>query len=323
MIEAHGLGKTYKSRDRREGKGGLVAAVRGVDLHVEAKEIVGLLGPNGAGKTTTLRMLTTLLTPTSGRARIAGVDLLQDPVGVRRRIGYVAQAGTTDPEALVGEELVDQARLYGIARDDATTRARALLEQLDLPDTWTKKCGTLSGGQRRRVDIAMGLIHRPALVFLDEPSTGLDPQSRANLWGHIRSIRERLGTAVLLTTHYMDEADALCDRIVIIDHGEVVATGTPRELKQRVGGDALVLTLEAASQVDQARALTQQMAPGTTPEAHGATLRIAMANGGALLPKLLLALAEAHVGVCGVELRSPTLDDVFLTLTGRSLREAA
>jgi ABC-2 type transport system ATP-binding protein len=319
MISAQGLKKTFKGRGRGEGP---VEAVKGVDLHVGAKEIVGFLGPNGAGKTTTLRMLTTLLAPTAGSAQIAGVDLLRDPVGVRRRIGYVAQAGTTDPEALVGEELVDQARLYGIDRTEATLRARALLEQFELADTWNKKCGQLSGGQRRRVDLSMGLIHRPALVFLDEPSTGLDPHSRANLWGHIRSIRDRFGTAVLLTTHYLDEADALCDRIVIIDHGKVAAMGTSQELKRRVGGDALLVTVAAVDRAQEA-ALVLTRASGLKSEIDGATLRIATPNGGAQLPSLLLALAEAGIGVTGVELRTPTLDDVFLTLTGRSLRENA
>ena len=187
IIEAKGLARTFKSRKRA------VHAVRGVDLTVEEGEIVGFLGPNGAGKTTTLRMLTTLLEPTAGRATVAGADLLRDPVGVRRRIGYVPQAigqtmGGTDPACLVGEELLDQAALYNLDKADAVRRARQLIGQLDLGGLDRRLVKTLSGGQRRRLDIALGLVHEPPLVFLDEPTTGLDPQSRSNLWGHIRAV---------------------------------------------------------------------------------------------------------------------------------------
>jgi ABC-2 type transport system ATP-binding protein len=232
VIRARALTKQFKTR------GGDVEAVRGIDLDVEKREIVGFLGPNGAGKTTTLRMLTTLLTPTSGSATVAGHDLASEPVEVRRRIGYVAQGGSNDPESLVGEELVYQARLYGIAPREAHQRAQQQLERFDLAGTWERKCKTLSGGQRRRLDIAMGLIHEPPLVFLDEPTTGLDPQARANLWGHIRALRER-GTTVFLTTHYLEEADALADRILIIDHGLIIATGRPDELKREHGTASL------------------------------------------------------------------------------------
>ena len=190
ILEARGLTKTYKIRSRGKDAPKTVEAVKGVDITVTAGEIVGFLGPNGAGKTTTLRMLTTLLDPTGGTATVAGHDLRADPVGVRRSIGYVAQMGTTDPSALVGEELIDHARLYGIDPSVAAERGKALLADLDLEGVWTRKCGSLSGGQRRRLDIAMGLIHQPHLVFLDEPSTGLDPQSRANLWHHIARLRD-------------------------------------------------------------------------------------------------------------------------------------
>src|SRR5262245_59741177 len=214
MIEARGLARTFKS------KTGPVEAVRGVDLDVAAGEIVGLLGPNGAGKTTTQRMLATLLVPTAGEARVAGCDLRRDPLGVRRQLGYVAQGGSTNPAAKVDEELGTQAQLYGMSQAAARERARALRETLDLADLGGRLIKTLSGGQRRRLDIALGLMHQPKLVFLDEPSTGLDPHSRANLWTHIRGLRDRNGATILLTTHYLDEADALCDRIFIIDHGD-------------------------------------------------------------------------------------------------------
>src|SRR5581483_2021713 len=211
MIEARGLARTFRTRK------GLVEAVRGVDLSVRAGEIVGFLGPNGAGKTTTLRMLTTLLTPTAGTARVAGCDLLGDPAGVRRRIGYVAQGGGTDPTCLADEELVLQAELYRLGAAAARRRAKELFAQLDLAGLEDRPVQTLSGGQRRRLDVALGLVHRPPLVFLDEPTAGLDPQARSNLWEHVRRLRGEHHTTIFLTTHYLDEADALCDRILIID----------------------------------------------------------------------------------------------------------
>jgi ABC-2 type transport system ATP-binding protein len=321
-ITARALARTFRTRT------GPVEAVRGVDLEVESGEIVGFLGPNGAGKTTTLRMLTTLLTPTSGTAQVAGCDLLRDPVGVRRRIGYVAQGGVTQPEARVGEEIVDQARLYGVDRGEGARRGRELLGQLDLEGVWGRTCGSLSGGQRRRLDIVMGLVHSPGLVFLDEPTTGLDPQSRANLWGHIRGLRDEQGTTVFLTTHYLDEADALCDRLLVIDHGSIVASGTPEELKRAVSGDAVTLTLK-----DRADAETALVVLKDLPGAQGAQVRddgeagvqalLRVPNGGAALPGLLRTLDARGVSPEAVEVRRPTLDDVFLDLTGRSLRDAA
>ena len=263
MIEARGLKRTYRSR------GKAIEAVRGIDLTVQRGEIVGFLGPNGAGKTTTLKMLCTLLAPTGGSATVAGSDLRADPVGVRRKIGYVSQAGSTSPEAVVGEEIISHARLYGIDKATAATRGKDLLAALDLAEVWARTCGSLSGGQRRRLDIVMGLIHQPALVFLDEPSTGLDPQSRANLWSHIRSLRDRLGTTVFLTTHYMDEADSLSDRILIIDNGTIVAEGTPAELKKRVSGDAITLTLRSEADAIRASEIAGALEGADAPDARG------------------------------------------------------
>ncbi|NYI06464.1 ABC transporter ATP-binding protein [Allostreptomyces psammosilenae] len=230
VVHVTGLTKTFDT------KRGPVEAVRGIDLTVRRGEILGFLGPNGAGKTTTLRMLTTLLPPTGGRAVVAGHDLRREPVAVRRRIGYVAQGGGTDPTTTVREELVTQARLYRLGRREAVERAESTAAQLDLTELMGRPCAALSGGQRRRLDIAMGLIHRPDVLFLDEPTTGLDPGSRADLWDLIRRIREEHGTTVFLTTHYLDEADALSDRLVVIDKGRVVAEGTPAELKTRYAG---------------------------------------------------------------------------------------
>jgi len=308
VIHARGLTKTFKTRT------GPVEAVRGVDLDVEAGELVGFLGPNGAGKTTTQKMLCTLLVPNAGSATVAGQDLLRAPREVRRRIGYVGQGGCTEPEARVGEELVDQARLYGLGVPEATARGERLLEQLELPGVWQRQTKTLSGGQRRRLDIAMGLIHQPGLLFLDEPTSGLDPQSRANLWQHIRGVRDELGTTVFMTTHYLEEADALCDRVLVIDHGEIVAEGSPEALKRRVSGDAIELSF--ADGPSAARAA--EVAHGAV---DGNTLRLTVPSAVEELPRLFRALDDASLLPTGVEVHRPTLDDVFLQLTGRALRE--
>ena len=318
MIEAEGLARTFRSRKRT------VEAVRGVDLTVDDGEIVGFLGPNGAGKTTTLRMLTTLLTPTAGRATVAGADLLHDPVGVRRRIGYVPQAigqtgGGSDPNAQVGEELTLQARLYRVPAAEVSARTALVARQLELTGLEPRLVKTLSGGQRRRLDIALGLVHRPGLVFLDEPTTGLDPQSRSNLWEHIRGLRDSLGTTVFLTTHYLDEADALCDRVLIIDNGRIVAGGTPDELKRRVSGDVVTLQVGGAASA-AARAIGGL--PGVREaSADQRSLRLTVDNGEEALPGLLRTLDHAAITLESIQLARPTLDDVFLTLTGRSLRE--
>ncbi len=315
MIESKGLRRVYKTR------AGEVEAVRGVDFVVATGEIVGFLGPNGAGKTTTLQMLTTLLEPTDGTATVGGVDLATDPVGVRKRIGYVAQGGGTDPEARAGEEIVDHARMYGIDKRSAVTAGEGLFEQLDLEGLWERQCKTLSGGQRRRLDIAMGLVHRPGLVFLDEPSTGLDPQSRANLWGHIARLRDELGTTVFLTTHYMDEADLLCDRILVIDHGGIVARGTPDELKRSVHGDLVRVGFAGERNGSAVADIASHVEGATEPEVEGGEVRFRVPDGAGSLPGFLKEMIEKDIELTAVEVHRPTLDDVFLTLTGRSLRE--
>jgi len=315
VIHASALRRTFRTR------AGAVEAVAGVDLDVAAGEIVGFLGPNGAGKTTTLRMLTTLLEPTAGTATVAGCDLRRDPTGVRRRIGYVAQGGVTDPQARAGEEVVDQARLYGIDRRTAAARGAELFGRLDLDGLWQRTCGSLSGGQRRRLDIVMGLVHSPVLVFLDEPTTGLDPQSRANLWGHVRALRDDRAGTVFLTTHYLDEADALCDRLLVIDHGRIVASGTPEQLKRQVSGDAVVLTLTDPGQQGQARDVLATLPGADEPTADGGVVQVHVTDGGATLPQLLRELDARAITLDGVEVRRPTLDDVFLAMTGRSLRD--
>jgi len=319
MIEARALSRTFRTKRGRQTVD--VPAVVGVDLEVGEGEIVGFLGPNGAGKTTTLRMLTTLIKPTSGSATVAGFDVATQAVEVRRRIGYVSQSGSTSPEAQAGEEVVDHGRLYGISKARATARGRELFGQLDLDGLWTRRPKQMSGGQRRRLDIAMGLVHDPRLVFLDEPTTGLDPQARANLWTHISALRSERGMTVFLTTHYLDEADALCDRILVIDQGRIVADGTPERLKAQVSGDLVELELADPAEAEATRALVASLDGATAAEASGATVRVRVPRAGRVVPELVRALDGRGVGLAGIEVRRPTLDDVFLTLTGRSLRE--
>jgi ABC-2 type transport system ATP-binding protein len=313
MIEARGLSRTFRSR------GKTVEAVRGIDFSVDRGEIVGLLGPNGAGKTTTQRMLATLLTPTAGAATVAGCDLLRDPIGVRRQLGYVSQAGGTNPAAKVDEELVTQGQLYGMARTAARERAVELRAMLDLGELGDRVIKTLSGGQRRRLDIALGLMHDPRLVFLDEPSTGLDPQTRANLWTHIRGLRDQRGGTILLTTHYLEEADALCDRILIIDAGKIVASGTPAELKRRISGDLVTFEVD---DVPRAQALLRDRREARDVTVVDRGLRITVESGETQALPLMRALDDAGVRVGSLHIAHPSLDDVFLTLTGRSLRDA-
>ncbi|MEE1768513.1 ATP-binding cassette domain-containing protein [Streptomyces sp. JV185] len=254
IISTAGLARTFDSAS------GPVHAVRSVDLTVSAGEIVCLLGPNGAGKTTTLRMLTTLLAPTGGAATVAGHDLADDPAGARAKCGYVAQSGGVDPHLTVREELVTQGRLYRLSRAEADGRAAELARLLGLDDLLDRKAATLSGGQRRRLDIAMGIVHRPPVLFLDEPTTGLDPGSRVDLWDLVRELRDAHGTTVVLTTHYLDEADALADRLIVIDRGVVVAEGTPAALKAEYAGSPtaplqeafLAITGRAAAPADAA-----------------------------------------------------------------------
>src|SRR6476660_5500490 len=244
MITARGLVQTFHTRVGKEKKE--VRAVDGVDLDVAEGEVVGFLGPNGAGKTTTLRMLTTLLRPTAGTATVAGYDVVRESQQVRRSIGYVSQSGGVSSYARAGDEVVDHGMLYGLSQADATKRGQELFEQLDLPGLWTRTPKQMSGGQKRRLDIVMGLVHDPTLIFLDEPTTGLDPQARANLWEHIANLRRQRGATVFLTTHYLDEADALSDRIVIIDQGRIVASDTADNLKAQVSGDLVTLEVAAA-----------------------------------------------------------------------------
>ncbi|HWB36254.1 MAG TPA: ATP-binding cassette domain-containing protein [Rugosimonospora sp.] len=315
MIETRGLKKSFATRK------GAVEAVRGVDLDVREGEIFGFLGPNGAGKTTTLRMLATLIAPDGGTATVAGADLRREPGEVRKRIGYVAQGGTTWDEVTPREELVMQARLYGIAKPEAQRRAAAKVEAFQLAEFADRKCKTLSGGQRRRVDVALGVIHEPRLVFLDEPTTGLDPQSRAHMWDEVRRLRDE-GTTIFLTTHYLDEADALCDRIAIMDYGRIVALGTPDELKREVAGDVVTLGVAPGQRAKAGELLGPEPYVRQVDEGEAGQVRLYVDEGATALPLIMRSLDGANIPINSIELHRPSLDDVFLTRTGRSLRDA-
>jgi ABC-2 type transport system ATP-binding protein len=321
MIEAKGLRKSF--RTRRRGRTTVVDAVVGIDLQVGEGEIFGFLGPNGAGKTTTLRMLATLLPPDDGEVRVAGADLRVDPSAVRRSIGYIAQGGGTWNQASAREELVLQARMHGIAKADARARADAAVRAFDLSEYADRTCKTYSGGQRRRVDIALGVVHSPKVVFLDEPTTGLDPQSRANMWDMVRLLRDD-GMTVFLTTHYLDEADALSDRIAIIDHGEIVAEGTPAELKREISGDVVTVGFAdaAASARKAAEILADEPYLRSVEARDGGELWLSVDAGEAAIPRIMRVLENTGLELATIELRRPTLDDVFLTKTGRPLRES-
>jgi ABC-2 type transport system ATP-binding protein len=314
VIETRGLRRVFKSRQRS------VEAVAGVDLNVRRGEIFGFLGPNGAGKTTTLRMLATLLPPSGGTARVAGCELATQPAKIRERIGYVGQAGGADREITGRTELVFQGRLYGMSVEAARKRAAELIDMLELEGAADRKVGTYSGGQKRRLDIGLGLVHNPQLLFLDEPTTGLDPQSRARVWDEVRRMHDR-GTTIFMTTHYLDEADALCDRVAIIDYGKIVAEDTPEELKRAVAGD--VVTLTVAGEQQRAFDLIKDQPFVREAKLENGSVHLYVDRGEIAMPAILRLLDGAQMQLRTVELHRPSLDDVFLRQTGRSLRETA
>jgi ABC-2 type transport system ATP-binding protein len=325
VIRARGLVQTFQTRKGRQKRE--VRAVDGVDLDVAEGEVVGFLGPNGAGKTTTLRMLTTLLRPTAGTATVAGYDVVRESVQVRRSIGYVSQAGGAFSGARAGDEVMDHGMLYGRSHREVATRGKELFEEFQLDGLWDRMPKTMSGGQKRRLDIVMGLIHDPTLVFLDEPTTGLDPQARANLWEHIAGLRNRRGATVFLTTHYLDEADTLSDRIVIIDRGRIVAADTADNLKTQVSGDLIDLEVTdpamlaiAAEKLGAIAEPPRHGLPGV--EIDGTHVRGRVQRAGRAIPGLLREFEGSGIELEAIEVHRPTLDDVFLTLTGRSLRDA-
>jgi ABC-2 type transport system ATP-binding protein len=314
IIETRGLRRSFGSGDKA------VEAVRGVELSVESGQVFGFLGPNGAGKTTTLRMLVTLLPPSAGEARVAGFDLRREPARVRERIGYVSQGFSSAPGMTGRGELAMQSRMYGMDAGAARRRAQEVLDHLGLAEAADRPVRTWSGGMRRRLDVGMGIVHRPPLLFLDEPTTGLDPQARAGLWDEIAALRAS-GTTVFLTTHYLDEADALCDRLAIIDHGRIVVEGTPEELKHRIAGD--VVTIGVGERADAVLRLVEGQPFVREASRDEGVVRAYVDRGESALPVLLRLLDAEGLAPTTLSLNRPSLDDVFLRQTGRSLRDAA
>ena len=326
MIEASGLRKSYHSKRGR--KATTVDAVRGVDFSVQRGEIFGFLGPNGAGKTTTLRMLTTLIRPDGGDATIAGIDLRRAPAQVRLHIGFVAQQSGTYRQSTARRDLVHQARMYGASKSAAQEQAAAAIVAFQLESFADRTIGTYSGGQRRRLDVALGVIHSPEVVFLDEPTVGLDPPSRARIWQEVRRLRDQ-GMTIFLTTHYLDEADALCDRISIIDAGLIVAQGTPSDLKREISGDVVIVDLatpgtagvpEPATVLEAAKVLAEQPCVQSC-EIIEHTLRLYVDSAATAVPQVMRALSAEGIEPGAIETRRPSLDDVFLAKTGRTLAE--
>jgi ABC-2 type transport system ATP-binding protein len=308
MIEASWLTKRF----------GETVALAGLDLAAPRGTVLGVLGPNGAGKTTAVRILTTLARPDGGTARVAGFDAVREPEQVQRRIGVTGQDATLD-ELLTGRQnLIMIARLGGLGRRDARVRAGELLEQFELSHAADRILKTYSGGMRRRLDLAAGILTRPPVLFLDEPTTGLDPTSRARMWDVIRRLVAD-GTTLLLTTQYLDEADELADRIVVVDHGHAIAEGTPRELKSQVGGARLEVTLSEAH--PEARVALESLVEGAIAvAADGRHLQAPVESTPGLATAVVRALDQARVVVDDVQVRPPSLDDVFFALTGEGVR---
>jgi ABC-2 type transport system ATP-binding protein len=319
MIDVQQLKKTFNTRQSKSKQRIKVEAVKGINLQIKEGEIFGFLGPNGAGKSTTLRMLTTLIPPTAGNAIVAGYDLLRQADQVRCQIGFVSQVGGSDNDATAREDLLLQAQLYGLSPTRARIRCSELIESFKLTDFADRQVKTLSGGQRRRLDLALAMVHCPRLLFLDEPTTGLDPQMRAHLWDEIRNLQAK-GTTIFLTTHYLEEANALANHLAIIDYGQIVAEGTPDSLKHQIGGDVIRFELSVNS-VDLSGWLqTQSFVREAEYQKNGWLLRVE--NGEAALPHLLNLLNERGIQVQTVSLARPSLDDIFLKKTGRSLRDS-
>jgi ABC-2 type transport system ATP-binding protein len=313
IINVEGLVKTYP---------GPVEAVRGLTFRVEPGTIFGMLGPNGAGKSTTVRILTTLSAPTAGRAEVAGFDVATRPQEVRRRIGYVAQGSAVDLHATARENLHLQGRLYGLRGALLDGRVDELLELFDLATVANRLARTFSGGMRRRLDLAMGLVHRPHVLFLDEPTTGLDPESRTALWQEVERLAREAELTILLTTHYLDEADRLADRIAIVDEGRVVAEGTPDELTQTLSGDRVSVELATATQLADGLAALRAVEGVGEVAIEGRVLHTQVQQGGRAVPVILQALDRAGVAVAQVAVSRPSLDDVYLSMTGKSFERA-
>jgi ABC-2 type transport system ATP-binding protein len=312
-IDARDLVKTYK---------GEVRAVRGVSLSIPAGTVFGLLGPNGAGKSTIVKMLTTLSAPTGGTATVAGFDIVKQQKQVRRAIGCVAQNSGVDVQATGRENLLLQGRVYGMRGAELNRRADELLLRFGLAEVGRRFVKTYSGGMKRKLDVALGLMHAPRVLFLDEPTTGLDPEARAEMWEQIRELAWDQGLTILLTTHYLEEADQLARNLAIVDQGRIVTQGTPDELKAQLNGDAVSLELAAGTDTDTAKSVAIARDLLSDVGVDGLTLRGRSADGAGAVPALLAALEEVDVHVASVTVARPSLDDVYLRYTGRSFSSA-
>ena len=312
-IEASDLVKTYP---------GGVRALDGVSFAVEAGTVFGLLEPNGAGKSTTVKILTTLSRPDSGQARVAGLDVLRQPERVRQSIGCVAQKSGVDPQATGRENLTLQGQLYGLGGRELRQRVAELLDRFGLAEAADRQARTFSGGMQRKLDVAMGLVHRPRALFLDEPTTGLDPEARADMWEEISRLAGEEGLTILLTTHYLEEADRLARRLAIVDHGSIVVEGTPEELKAQLHGDAIQVELAGANGDGRARAAVSRLEGVNEVLSDGGRLRARVASGATAVPMVIAALESEGIGVAAVTIARPSLDDVYLRYAGRAFSEA-
>jgi ABC-2 type transport system ATP-binding protein len=317
-LQTQDLVKTYPSGRGKEP----VRALDGLSLYVEPGSVFGLLGPNGAGKSTTVKILTTLTRADAGTARVCGVDVRLNPERVRKAIGLVSQKSSSDPVATARENLVLAARIQGLSGREARARAGALLERFDLADAADRPVKTFSGGMARKLDVAIGLIHRPQVLFLDEPTTGLDPEARAEMWAEIARLASDEQMTVLLTTHYLDEADQLADRLAIVDRGRVVAEGTPEDLKSELRGDTVHIDVANADTARSAVGVVERLTGMREVTADGTALRARADHGASAVPTLLTALDEAGVSVTSVTVARPSLDDVYLRFAGRTFSEA-
>lgn len=317
IVQTKNLKKSFTSKKKT------VNAVNGVNLKVNSGQVFGFLGPNGAGKTTTLRMLATLLPIDEGDATVAGFDVRSNPGAVRKHIGYVSQLGGSDEYATGRNDMLLQGRLYGMTLTEAQKRADELTDLLSLEDFIDRKVVTYSGGQRRRLDIAIGIMHKPSLLFLDEPTTGLDPQNRANLWDQVKKLSQA-GTTIFLTTHYLEEADVLSDYIAIMDHGKIVAEGTSKELKRDITGDSIIIKPRTDGHtIDKILGYLKPERFIKEITIEDDNLHLYVDSGAKSLPKIFELLESKHVAIETVSLSEPSLDDVFLKKTGRSLRDGS
>ncbi len=311
-IEAIGLVRDFKKGPR---------AVDGIELRVEPGEVYGFLGPNGAGKSTTVHMLTTLLPPSEGSARVAGYDVVDDGPAVRAAIGAALQEAALDPFLTGREHMKLQTALHGMTGNEARERTHTLLERVGLTEAADRRVGGYSGGMKRRLDLALALVHRPRILFLDEPTTGLDPQSRSALWEEVQRLASDRGVTVFLTTQYLEEADVLADRVGIIDRGKIVAEGTPEALKDEIGRPSVEVVPVEAEDLERTKAVLSRFGEPVTGSPKGASARLA--GGDSQLAEVVRALDAENVGIQDLQLHAPSLDDVFLAKTGRSLEGAA